>query len=63
MIDIGNVIGSVANGLDKLFTSDDERNKAKFTLEKLRQQPHLAQAMINAAEAKHKNIFVAGWPP
>lgn len=63
MIDIGSLVSGVANGLDKLFTSDQERAEAKITLERLRQQPHLVQAMINIEEAKHKNLFVAGWRP
>ena len=31
---VDKVVDSVANGLDSLFTSDDERNKAKIILEK-----------------------------
>lgn len=63
MIGIGNIISAVGNGLDKLFTSEDEKNQAKITLAQLEQQPHLLQAMINVAEARHKNLFVAGWRP
>lgn len=33
---VDKVIDSVANGLDSLFTSDDERNKAKIKLEEIR---------------------------
>lgn len=63
MGEITSIIGLVAEGLDKLFTSDEERTKARITLEQLRQQPYLMQAMINATEAKNKNVFVAGWRP
>lgn len=63
MIDVGSIISGVTNGLDKLFTSDQERLEAKITLETLKQQPYLMQAVINQAEASNKNIFVAGWRP
>lgn len=55
-----NAIGSV---FDKLFTSDEEREKANFVLEKLRQRPQELQAEINKIEANHKSVFVAGWRP
>ncbi len=64
MIDpISSVVSGVMRGLDALFTSDEERAKAKATLESLRQQPHLMQAIINQKEASHKSLFVAGWRP
>lgn len=62
-LDAGKLIDSVASGLDSLFTSDDEREQAKFVLEKLRQQPHLLQAEINKIDANSKNWFQAGWRP
>jgi len=53
----------IIGGLDKLFTSDDERNKAKLELTKVLQEPHILQAMTNIEEAKHPSVFVAGWRP
>lgn len=53
----------IISGLDKLFTSDDERNKAKLELTKVLQEPHILQAMTNIEEAKHSSVFVAGWRP
>jgi hypothetical protein len=53
------IIGS----LDKLFTSDDERNQAKIKMTELLQQPHILQALANIEEAKHPSVFVAGWRP
>ena len=53
----------IIGGLDKLFTSDDERNKAKLELTKVLQEPHIMQAMANIEEAKHPSVFVAGWRP
>jgi hypothetical protein len=60
---LGGLAGGIMDGLDKLFTSDDEREKAKLELTKVLQQPHILQAMANIEEAKHKSVFVAGWRP
>lgn len=53
----------IMGGLDALFTSDEEREKAKLELTKVLQQPHILQAMANIEEAKHSSVFVAGWRP
>lgn len=57
---ISDPIDAVGNALDKLFTSDEERAKAQFVLEKLRQQPQILQAEIIKMEVQHKSRFVAG---
>lgn len=46
---IDTVIDSVGNALDKLFTSDEERNKAKIEIMRIRQNSYI-QAMKNAKE-------------
>ncbi len=51
------------NGLDDLFTSDEEKAEVKFRMEQMLQQPHILQAMTNIEEAKHRSAFVAGWRP
>ncbi len=56
-------ITAIGGVFDKLFTSDDERAKAQYVLEKLRQQPQMVQAEINKVEAGHRTLFVAGWRP
>lgn len=56
-------IDAVGNVFDKLFTSDEERLTKKEALERLRQQPHLAQVELNKVEATHRSVFVAGWRP
>lgn len=56
-------IEAVGNVLDKLFTSDDERLEKKVILERLAQQPALAQVELNKVEAQHRSLFVAGWRP
>jgi len=55
--------GAVVEGLDSLFTSDDERAKWEHLRAKLEQEPHLLQALTNKVEAAHPSTFVAGWRP
>lgn len=57
------ITDSVMTGLDELFTSDDERNKARILLVQELNKTALIQAQINMQEAKHPSIFVAGWRP
>ena len=56
-------IEAVGNVLDGLFTSDEERLDKKIILERLAQQPSLAQTEINKVEASHRSMFVAGARP
>jgi len=56
-------VEAVASGLDGLFTSDDERLSHAEVMERIKQQPDQAQNAVNAIEARHKSIFVAGWRP
>ena len=57
------IAGSVMEGLDDLFTSDEERATATLRLTELLQKPHNLQAMANIEGAKHRSVFVAGWRP
>lgn len=57
------VVDGLLGGLDKLFTSDEEREKAKLAMLMEMQKPHLIQAMTNLHGAQHPNWFVAGWRP
>jgi hypothetical protein len=56
-------VEAVGNVLDKLFTSDEERLDKKIVMERLQQQPSLAQVELNKVEAQHRSTFVAGWRP
>ncbi len=60
--------------LERIFPDPNRRAEAALELEKLRQSGELAelasetdiakgQIEINVEEAKHQNIFVAGWRP
>ena len=60
---IAEPVEAVGNVLDKLFTSDGERLDKAAVMERLRQQPAMAQVEINKLEAQHRSIFVAGWRP
>ena len=59
--------GPIASGLfrliDSLFTSDEERMAAKLKLLELEKSGELAQISVNAKEAEHTSLFVAGWRP
>lgn len=57
------IAGSVMEGLDDLFTSDEEKASATLRLTELLQKPHNLQAMANIEGAKHSSVFVAGWRP
>lgn len=59
----GGVVDAFGSALDKLFTSDDERLSRAEALERLAQQPHLAQVELNKIEAGSRSLFVAGWRP
>jgi len=56
-------IEAIGHTLDKLFTSDEEREKAAFVLEKLRQHPAELQIELSKVEARSRSVFVAGWRP
>ena len=51
------------DGVDKVFTSDEERAQGRATIEKIVQQPHILQAMANNIAASHNSWFVAGARP
>ena len=63
LLGIDAAITAAGTALDKLFTSDDEKAKAQLALETLRQQPALAQNLVNQLEAQNTNWFVSGWRP
>ncbi|WBA86525.1 3TM-type holin [Endozoicomonas sp. GU-1] len=56
-------VEAVGKVLDNLFTSDEERLDKQAVIQRLRQQPQLAQIEINKVEAGHRSVFVAGWRP
>lgn len=49
--------------VDSLFTSDEERLDKANVRRRIEQNPQLAQANVNAKQAQHRTIFVAGARP
>jgi hypothetical protein len=62
-VDAGGVVTGIMEGIDDLFTSDEEREMARLKMQQLLQKPHMMQALTNLEESKHTNWFVAGWRP
>jgi hypothetical protein len=62
-VDAGSVVEGLFKGIDGLFTSDEERAKAKLLMQVELQKPHMMQALTTLEEAKHPNWFVSGWRP
>ena len=55
--------GGIISGLDKLFTSDDEREAAKLKLAEALQAPLMGQIEVNKVEAASTSWFTSGWRP
>lgn len=56
-------ITAIGNVVDALFTSDEERLDKNIIMQRLLQQPALAQTEINKVQAAHRSTFVAGARP
>lgn len=70
----GNIVKSVGDIVDDLFTSDEERLEKELELykaereynykeSKLISDQNIAQAEVNKEEARSGSLFVAGWRP
>lgn len=57
------IVDSAGSALDKLFTSDAEREEAKRLMALAEQRPQEAQWETNKIEAAHRSVWVAGWRP
>ena len=61
------LIGPVTGLLDKVIEDKDQKNALAHEIatmaEKQAHEAAMAQVSVNAAEAKHKSIFVSGWRP
>lgn len=56
-------IEAIGGIIDDLHTSGEEKAAAKIVMTKLRQNPLKMQAAINAIQAQHRSMFVAGGRP
>lgn len=60
---LGPLAGGLFGLIDDLFTSDEEKSEAKLKVMTLLSTEKVAQMAVNAKEAEHKSMFVAGWRP
>ena len=74
LLGAGDVVRAVGDSLDKLFTSDDERNEKRLEIVKAERDFSLSaltlleksdekQADVNIEEVRTGSIFMAGWRP
>ena len=59
----GGIIGGVAEAVDRFVETPDEKAAAALKERALAMQPLLAQVEVNAKEAGHASVFVAGARP
>ena len=60
---IGNIVKVVGDVADDLITTKEEKMKAELDYYKIDADLLQGQLEINANEAQHKSMFVAGWRP
>lgn len=63
LLGIGDIVKGVGDIADDLLTSDEERLKLAIEQQRIDASLTQGQLAINAAEARHGSIFVAGWRP
>lgn len=59
----GGTVKAIGQVADDLITTDKERAEAAFALERLASRERRGQMQVNRAEAKSRNVWVAGWRP
>ena len=53
----------VASVIDSIHTSEEEKLDKKILMQRIQQKLAEKQLDVNAKEASHRSIFVAGWRP
>ena len=56
-------VKAIADLIDEFVETPDEKRAAESLKAKLAQNSDRAQAAVNAVEAGHRSVFVAGWRP
>ncbi len=56
-------ITAIGNVITGIFGDKGEKLTHEEVMARIAQQPHLVQTEINAIEAQHRSVFVAGWRP
>jgi hypothetical protein len=59
----GEGVEHVASGLDKLFTSDDERLSRAEAMARLKSKPNEVMGEISKIEAASSSLLSSGWRP
>ena len=59
----GGALETISKVVDELHTSEEEKLDKKILMQRLQQKLAEKQLDVNAKEASHRSIFVAGWRP
>ena len=59
----GGALETISKVVDELHTSEEEKLDKKILMQRLQQKLAEKQLDVNAKEASHRSVFVAGWRP
>ena len=59
----GGALKTISKVVDELHTSEEEKLDKKILMQRIKQKLAEKQLDVNAKEASHRSIFVAGWRP
>ena len=59
----GGALKQITNVIDELHTSEEEKLDKKILMQRIHQKLAEKQLDVNAKEATHRSVFVAGWRP
>ena len=59
----GGALATISKVVDELHTSEEEKLDKKLLMQRLQQKLAEKQLDVNAKEASHRSVFVAGWRP
>ena len=59
----GGALKQITNVIDELHTSEEEKIDKKILMQRIQQKLAEKQLDVNAKEATHRSVFVAGWRP
>ena len=59
----GGALETISKVVDELHTSEEEKLDKKILMQRLQQKLAEKQLDVNAKQASHRSVFVAGWRP
>ena len=59
----GGALKTITKVVDELHTSEEEKLDKKILMQRIKQKLAENQLDVNAKEASHRSVFVAGWRP